>query len=551
MMADRSDRVRAVVLSLGATAVYTAAFPPFDLGPLAFVALFPIALLTLDPERPLPWGSAVLAGVLFGWGTPLAVTGYWLFHGAEGFLGRSALFSVGFALFVTSVHGLLFMGAAVVVSSRLPTLGPLARIGGFASIWVTFELARAGLLFGTPWALLGHAFSGSPGIAQATALGGIWVLSWSAAITSAALAVAWTERRRAAAWIPATVFALVIPIGLVGYGWSALRRSTDFAPRIDPLAVGLVQPNVERHDLWERSLRARHLDRLLMMSRSPRLRGADLIVWPENAVPFLLDANPDAQRRIASLVYETGAAVLLGAPRSEDAGDATARFFNSVYLFSPDETGYEVYDKLELLPYIGSVLPWASRAQGAPGFQYTPGAEPVTFIVRGWVIAPLVGFESIYPRFARNAARGGADLLVNVSNDSWFDRGAASDPHFGMSLFRSPETGLPMIRVANTGTTASIDPKGRIETIAPRGREEVRLVKVRASSDEPTLYVRHGEWFGWLQVATALGTLGWLLFRQRRARRGLREGDRTDAEDDRGGGDLDDPDGVDPHRRLL
>ncbi len=68
MVGDRSDRVRALVLSLSATALYTAAFPPFDLGPLAFVALLPIALLTLDPERPLPWGSAVLAGVLFGWG---------------------------------------------------------------------------------------------------------------------------------------------------------------------------------------------------------------------------------------------------------------------------------------------------------------------------------------------------------------------------------------------------------------------------------------------------------------------------------------------------
>ncbi len=142
----------------------------------------------------------------------------------------------------------------------------------------------------------------------------------------------------------------------------------------------------------------------------------------------------------------------------------------------------------------------------------------MTFIVRDWVIAPLVGFESIYPRFARDAARGGADLLVNVSNDSWFDRGAAGDQHFGMSLFRSPETGLPMIRVANTGITASIDPTGRIETIAPRGREEVRLVTVVAGAGAPTLYVTHGEGFGWLQVATALATLGWLLFRRRRAR---------------------------------
>lgn len=513
---SRGDRVRAVLLSLSAVAVYSAAFPPFDLGPVALVALVPIARLTLDSDRPLRWSDALLAGILFGELTPLAVTGYWLFHAAAGFFGKSAAFSAAFAVLLTVSHGLLFMGTAVVVASRLAPLPPLARILGFASVWVAFELARAGLLHGNPWELLGHAFHASPLLLPVASLGGVSALSFLAAGTSAALAVAWIERARPRTAARALGLAAALPLSFVLYGACATR--TQIAdPALAPLRVGLVQANVGRHELWRPGLRERHLERLLRLSRDAALASADLIVWSENAVPLFLDANPDAQRKIAALAAETGAAILVGAPRSEETGQGRARFFNSVYLFSPGTPGYAVYDKLKLLPYVESVPAWAARlARGAPGFEYSPGEGPVTFTVRGWRIAPLVCFESIYPRFARAYARREADLLVNVSNDSWFDRGAAAEQHFGMSVFRSPETGLPMVRVANTGITAALDSTGRPTARLEAGTEAVGLVTVQPGPAGSTLYTRVGEAFAWLNVLVAAGALAWA---SRRARR--------------------------------
>jgi len=117
-----------------------------------------LALLLLDRRRPLPPLQALGVGLLFGQVTSLAITGYWIYHAAFGFFGRSALFSVFFAVMITATHGSLFMGAAAIAASRLHRLGALARVAGFACVWVAlWEFARIRLFYGNPWGVLGQA----------------------------------------------------------------------------------------------------------------------------------------------------------------------------------------------------------------------------------------------------------------------------------------------------------------------------------------------------------------------------------------------------------
>ncbi|MFQ5514980.1 MAG: apolipoprotein N-acyltransferase [Myxococcota bacterium] len=507
-------------LALASILVYTAAFPPFGAAAAAFAAFLPLAFLFLDPARPVSWRGALLAALLFGELTPLAVTGYWIYRAAGDFFDQPPHFGLGFAVFLTALHGALFMAPTLFLARFLVHLGPLARTLAFPTLWVAGELARSRLLDGNPWELLGSAFDAHPMLMRVSRLGGVWLLSWAAVAVSAALATTLLGRHSSARarLSGGSVLGLAV---LVLLGGSLERTPRTPAPDrpLPSLRIGLVQPNIGRHELWDPSRRADHLRRTLTLSRSPTLAGVDLLVWPENAVPFLLDADRAARRRIQLLANETGAAVMLGAPRSESTRDGGARFFNSVYLFRPGGTGYETYDKRKLLPYVEVIPEWlVPYRRSSEPVHYGPGRRVTIFVVRGWKIAPLICFESIYPRFAREARRLGADLLVNVSNDSWFDRGAAARQHYGMTVLRAVENAVPLVRVANTGITAVIGPDGAPLARLPRHREAVQRVELAAAPRGRTLYTRWGDWFAWLCVLAAVPSVSLGALRAHRGR---------------------------------
>lgn len=509
---------RSFVLVALATVLYAVALPPFECDLAAFFVGLPVALLVLDPRRPLSTREACLAGFVFGEATTLAVGGHWLYLAAHEFFGKPAPFSAVFTLLTTVTHAGAFIGAAVAVSAALVRLrSPALRVVAFGAVWVSFELLRARMLYGCPWDFLGHALYRRPLLMQTASVGGAYVLTWLCLTTGASVAAAVlaTDRRERGFALAASV---LIPAAMLVFGDVRTRAIGSDAP-VPALSVGLVQANVGRHELWDPVKRIDHLDRLISLSRSPELAGVDLVVWAENAVPFLLDADVDASRRIQELAHELDAYVLTGAPRSEAAGDGHARFFNSVYLFAPDGGNVATYDKVKLLPYVEGTPSWAAEVlPRSNGVEYVPGTDQEIFDVRGWKIAPLVCFESTYPETTRALAARGADLFVNVSNDSWFDRGAAPAQHFGMTVFRSVENHVPLVRVANTGVSAVVDADGRIVLELPVREPAVARYRIERSSGEGAPYTRIGDAFAWACVAAAVLSLLCCV----RARGGLR-----------------------------
>jgi len=488
---------RSAVLVALATALYAASLPPFGVDLLAFVVGWPLGLLVLDSRRPLSPREAWVAGLVFGEATTLAVGGHWLYLAAHEFFGQSALFSVAFTLLTTITHAGVFIAGAVATSAALVRLrSMIVRVMAFGAVWVSFEFLRATLLYGCPWDFLGHALYRRPLFTQAASFGGAYLLSWLCIVTGASLAAATratTSRGRAVAVLASAA----IPAAMVANGILHVSASSGKSSGT-ALTVGLVQANVGRHELWDPLRQTDHLDRLISLSRSPELAGADVVVWGENAVPFLLDADVDARSRIHRLARELDAYILTGAPRSEPLGDGRARFFNSVYVFAPDSGEPATYDKVKLLPYIEETPKWAAEwLPRKDEIEYSAGHEQAIFEVRGWKIAPLVCFESTYPETLRRLAARGVDLLVNVSNDSWFDRGAAPAQHFGMTVLRSVENHVPLVRVANTGVSAVVDGYGRILRELPRREPAVALYRIEHPETTATFYTRHGDVFAW------------------------------------------------------
>ncbi|MFN2374989.1 MAG: nitrilase-related carbon-nitrogen hydrolase, partial [Candidatus Binatia bacterium] len=213
------------------------------------------------------------------------------------------------------------------------------------------------------------------------------------------------------------------------------------------------------------------------------------------------------------LARERGAALLLGASRSLPGKDGRTMVFSSAFLFPADGAEPLVYDKRILLPYIeripawvtpflaspwqGSFTPGVSPSQvrsssplptGSDGFDYS---TPPVFEVKGWRIAPLLCLEAIYPSVAASRAAAGADLLVNLSNDSWFDRGAGPEQHFALAALASAETRRPMVRVATTGVSALVTEDGLLSWRLPVRTSAVALLDV-VPPRRDSLFVRGG-----------------------------------------------------------
>jgi apolipoprotein N-acyltransferase len=493
-----------------ASVLYIISLPPFDLWPAALFVTAPLCAALLDPHRRYSTRRTLAIGLTFGELTTLAVGGPWLFYGANGFFGKSFAFSAVFTFVTTVTHAGVFIGLGVAFMSSLRNLRPPVRAVGAASMWVAWEYVRSTLLYGCPWNLLGHAFHETPVLMQTAGLGGVPAISWVAAAVGAGIGTAFVERRQVRSALAClAISATALAISFL-YGTARLD-GRDPAGASGPTIAGLVQANVGGRELWNPAGQASRLSELLNLSRDAAVPETDLLVWAENAVPFALNDNVDARDRIQKLSDETKAAVLVGAPRAQNTVNGQAEFFNSLYFFTPGSDVIDAYDKSTLLPYIEATPSWAAGIARTNGIEYTAGSGVRVLPAAGRRIAPLICFESTYPGLSRRARRLGADLIVNVSNDSWFETTAAPDQHLAMTRFRAVETGLPIIRVANTGISSVIDPWGVELGRLEKSRVAVGRFHIPDALAEPPLFVTVGDAFAILVSALAflLWCAGW------------------------------------------
>jgi apolipoprotein N-acyltransferase len=457
----------------------TLAYPPFELTLVAWVGLAPL-IVALDgvPARTaaaLGWTSGTVLG--------LGVAGYWLWHAAVDYFGYAAPLATAFTLALIALFVAPFTALFGVV---VACAGRRQRWLAAPAAWVGTELLRSAVV-GNAWELLGHSQTALP-LLQIVDVTGVYGLSFLLALSATAAAegiIAGRESAATATRQPALVAAAVATTVALAYGGWRLAQPAGGA---GTLRASLVQGGVAHADRLRPERTAAVVRRYLELSRSIE-PPAPLVLWPENAVAVFPETNAALLAPVATFLRQRSAALLTGAPRAgERAG--TAAIYNAVYLVTA-AGAQPVYDKRRLLPFV-------ERFPLRPGDgPYLPGEAATPLDVAGARAGTLICFEVIYPDLARRLVADGADVLLNFSNDSWFDAGAGPAQHYAMARFRSIENRVSLLRVTNSGISGAFD---------PHGRELARLavgVPAAAAVEVPlhpggSFYTRHGDWFAGL-----------------------------------------------------
>lgn len=421
---------------------------PFDMWPATIVALG--ILFWIYPSSCSP-RQAVLRVWAFGFGY-FAFSLRWIIEPFLVDIARHG-WMAPFALFLMASGAALFWGLSAWVAQRVAPRSTVML--GLAL--VAAEVSRSLILTGFPWALLGHVWVPTD-IAQLAAIGGPHLLSLLTVLAALAVAMLVGKDRI----IGLLILGLLVAVSFVMRPGPVAQLSDDL-----PM-VRLVQPNAPQSQKWDPAFRDVFVNRLLRLTGEGAV--PDLVVWPETAMPFLLNHIEDDMRQLSEAAR--GAPLVFGIQRR----DAQQRAYNSLVVMGAAGQVQSIYDKRHLVPF-GEYMPGAKLLGrvGATGLArnlgtgFTPGAEPGPIMLPGIGPAvPLICYEGI---FAEEIAYGGTRprLLLLITNDAWFGKAAGPHQHLAQARLRAIEQGLPMVRVANTGITAMIDAKGRVTASLPLG----------------------------------------------------------------------------------
>ena len=465
-------------------------------------------------------GIAAAAGIGWWFGFGYFLAGLWWVGAA--FLVDADKFAW---LLPVAVAGLpaglaLFTAAGTALARALWCRGP-ARVVALAVGLTAAEWLRGHLLTGLPWNSFGYALAADIRLAQGAALGGLWSLTFLAIAVGALPALlADSPRETARPWRWVGLGALILA-ALALYGGVRLARTE--VGTATGVRLRLMQPNLPQDQKFRYAAKDAVMAHYLQLSdlskRAPGTPPITHLIWPESAFPFFLHREPDALAQIADLL-KSGAYLITGAARLEQHAEGQGLrndVFNSVQIVDPAGSIVATYDKVHLVPF-GEYLPFQAaleaigleqltRVRGgfAAGTRHralaVPGAPPA---------AALICFEIVFPGEAVPEGAPRPGWILNLTNDGWFGMTSGPYQHFAQARLRAIEEGLPVVRVANTGISAVIDPLGRITAALPLGSAGVIDAELPLPL-EPNIYAYSSDriivlvWFSALLLVVFVG----------------------------------------------
>ncbi len=493
-----TDRLRPL-LAFGAGGLAPLAFAPFQqswLAPLALAVPFHLWLHARSV------GEAARDGFLFGLGL-FGFGVWWVFVSMNTYTGAGAAVASALTLLFVIVLALfpLLAGALSrwLADAESPPWRPVLI---YPAAWVALEWLRGWIFTGFPWLQLGYSQTAAP-LAGYLPLFGVLGASWIVALVAIVL-VQLLERRPVNRWVAVAVMLWLAGAGLRQIDWSE--------PAGPPLKVSLLQGNIPQEMKWRPESRRQIVATYVEMTR--RHWNADLIVWPETAIPYFYhQAKAGLIDPLQREAQRHGTDLLIGIPVKDRQG----RYYNA--LVSLGKTP-GMYFKRHLVPF-GEYLPlrpllgfFLDLIQ-FPMSDFTPGGDDQPPLrAAGHPLAPTICYEDA---FARDTLRflPRAAYIVNVSNDAWFGNTIAPAQHLQMAQARALEAGRYLLRATNTGLTAVIGPDGRIRAQAvPFIRTSLTETFVPLQGATP--YVR---WHDWPLMLTCLGLIGWGIWNTVRMKR--------------------------------
>ncbi|MCP5161547.1 MAG: apolipoprotein N-acyltransferase [Hahellaceae bacterium] len=471
----------------------TASLAPWDYWPLGLLSitllLYCIHSLTIKQSF---WHGWLFGLGLFGSGTSWVYVSIHEYGYASPPLAvaLTGLFVAAIAFFPAITLALYKIWANRFASKSTLGLAPAGLALGFCAIWMFGDLFRTWFLNGFPWAFLGYGHLDSP-LAGWIPVTGVYGVTFFATLGGSAL---WTlsqiknQQTRTSTSLFIALVASIYGGGLAlkDYAWSTPSGPTE--------TVAIVQGNIPQKLKWEANYQQKSLS--IYSELSAPFWSENIVIWPETAIPLVQDLARPFIDQIAAITKEHQTTFISGIPyREKDPATQKYRYHNSIISTG---NGSGEYHKQKLVPF-GEFVPLESLLRGLieffnlPMSSFSVGPEEQSpLVANGIKVAPYICYEVVYPDFVQRSASQ-ADLLVTISNDSWFGDTLGPIQHLEMAQYRAKENGRYMIRSTNNGISAIINPRGEITRRSPQFERMVLKGEVQPMQGY-TPYARAGSW---------------------------------------------------------
>jgi apolipoprotein N-acyltransferase len=453
------------VMCLLAGILMVPAMAPWNLWPFMFVGFSAFYLLLMKIKTRQ---GAFAAGWLFGFGY-FSASLWWI---ANALLVPGNAFSWVWPLAVAGLPALLAFFPALAALVIVKWGGGLQRLSGFLCFIAAMGLSewlRGNIFTGFPWNMYGYAWGGWSAMMQVDALGGPYLLTLLTVGWASLPAFLWRGALSRRDKIATTSVAIILFVACTIYGTARLASAT--TQTHENVKVAIIQPNIRQEMKWSPEMAGENLRRLLMPSAPQGNETQDsttLIIWPETAIESSAMIHPQARAMIRDILEAYAGKVYLatGIVRAEtpEEENAAPRYYNSIITVDRDLNVLEVYDKSHLVPF-GEYIPFQQYLGMTPfvkfdGFTQGPGPRTIETLNLP-PFSPLICYEIIFPHALTEAGKR-PGFMLNVTNDAWYGDSPGPRQHLMQARFRAIEEGMPVLRSANTGISAIIDPYGRI-----------------------------------------------------------------------------------------
>lgn len=478
--------------------------PPVSLFPLAFIALVPLLYAIEKYSYRHPFIPGFITGIV----TYLGLI-YWVVVAMNTYGGidifTSTLILLLFVLYLSLYMG-CFTAAICAMDKNLSV--PIYLSAPIA--WVLLEYVRGIALTGFPWSFLAHSQHNFLTFIQIASITGTYFLSFLIVAINCIVFFGAFKK-------PVSKIYLIIIFTLVAasiaFGVNKLNE-----PHEGKLTTAIVQGNIRQDVKWDNNFKIKTIQ-VYYQHTLKNGSNVDLVIWPETALPLVFNEELYVNQYIKALPPVINSHLLFGTLWK----DRNGKLYNSSYVIGKNGDVNGIYNKAHLVPFgeytpLVRYLPFLQKitAQGA-GFASGEIHDPI--ITSLGKVGILICYEGVFPSITNETVARGAQFLVNLTNDAWYEKTSAAYQHLAFYVFRAVETDRYVLRAANTGISAIIDPRGRITARTPIFEEEVLKGKFTLR-DGFTFYVRYGDYFILILLIFLLVIIAIQWFRGKTARQG-------------------------------
>jgi len=481
-------------------------FPQFNLEFLAWFALIPLFFAIQNQSQKTVASRSFFTGMIFYFFSLNWITNTLVNYGNIP-VSLSYLILALLAAYL-SFYISLFCVLTVKWSRAKPVyfflLAPL--------VWTSLEYLRSThMTFGFSWMGLGYSQFQTLTVIQPAEITGSYGISALIVLVNAALHFfinTWIfNLNKHDTWKPSfrVIGVTTLVVGFwVGWGNWALNLTKSQIESSPKIRVAVAQGNIEQHLKWNKLYQQPTMKIYKELTLQTVEEKPDLVVWPEAATPFYYGLDPSGTKFVQDLAKTSGVPLLFGSPYKKTMGDKELAY-NRAFLISNQGETIDVYDKMHLVPF-GEFVPFRQALFFIEKMveiigDFGLGKRATVFTLNNYQLGVSICYEIIFPDLVRQPVKNGAEYLVNITNDAWFGKSAASYQHISMAALRAVENRTPIVRAANTGISGFIDATGQIRNTTQLFKREFIVDEIAPNKGPRTFYSKFGDIFSYLCLA--------------------------------------------------